>query len=56
MVYLVEVTETLTRNVEVEADSIEDAEIQIERQYKDELIVLDSSDHEDTVITVIGEK
>lgn len=42
-IYQVEITETLQRVIEVEAESEEDAIEMIEEQYKDEDIVLDYS-------------
>lgn len=48
--HTVHVTETLDRQVEVEADSTQDAIKKVEKQYEDEEIVLDWSDHVDTDI------
>ena len=41
--------------VEVEAESKDEAWKKVSQQYKDEEIVLDSSDHVDTTITVLNE-
>lgn len=42
--YKIEITETLKRVIEVEADSIESAVDKVQRQYDAEIIVLDSDD------------
>ncbi len=47
MKYQVTITETLSRTVSVEAPSAEIAEEQVRGQYRDEEIVLGSSDFED---------
>ena len=44
MKYRVEITETLTRMVEVEADSKEDAESKVNDQYQNCEIVLNADD------------
>lgn len=44
MNFQIEITETLHRVVDVEADSLEDAIKQVTDDYYDEKIVLDSSD------------
>lgn len=44
--YKIEIKETLIRVVEVEADSYEEAENYVSNRYKQERIVLDSSDFE----------
>lgn len=53
--YTVEVTETLQRSIEVEAESENDAIEVVEQKYKDEEIVLDSSDYVSTEIDVYNE-
>lgn len=45
MKYLVNIEETLTRNVTVEADSEEQAEIKVKQLYYNGEIVLDYSDY-----------
>ena len=55
MKYIVEVEEILQKVVEVEAESKDEAWKKVSQQYKDEEIVLDSSDHVDTTITVLSE-
>ena len=55
MKYIVEIEEILQRVVEVEAESRDEAWKKVNQQYKDEEIVLDSSDHVDTTITVLNE-
>ncbi|MDO9213053.1 MAG: DpnD/PcfM family protein [Methylococcales bacterium] len=48
--YQIEITETLQRIVEIEAASLDDAISEIQKQYKDEEIILDSSDYVETNI------
>jgi hypothetical protein len=48
--YTIEITETLQRIIEIEAASLDDAISEIRKQYKDEEIVLDSSDYVETEI------
>jgi len=55
MKYIVEIEEILQKVVEVEAESKDEAWKKVSQQYKDEEIVLDSSDHVDTTITVLSE-
>lgn len=55
MKYIVEIEEILQKVVEVEAESRDEAWKKVNQQYKDEEIVLDSSDHVDTTITVLNE-
>ena len=45
MIYKIEIIETLSRIMEVEAESVEEAIEQIEDRYYTEEIVLDSDDH-----------
>ena len=51
--YRVEITETLQRIVYIDAKSAEEAKRNVEEQYYDEKIVLDSSDYQDTEIEVV---
>lgn len=51
--YRVVVTETLQRIVYVDAKSAEEAKGKVEERYRNEEIVLDSSDYQDTEIEVI---
>ena len=51
--YRVVVTETLQRIVYVDAKSAEEAKRNVEEQYYNEDIVLDSSDYQDTKIEVV---
>jgi len=46
--FIIEITETLQRRVEVEAESEESAMSKIRNQYSKEDIVLDSSDYTNT--------
>jgi hypothetical protein len=46
--YQIEITETLQRIIEVKADSLDDAIIEIRRLYENEEIILNSSDYVDT--------
>lgn len=48
--YPVEITQTLRRIVTLEADSVENAIIEIRRQFNNEEIVLDNNDYLDTEI------
>ncbi|MDP3837293.1 MAG: DpnD/PcfM family protein [Methylococcales bacterium] len=49
--YQIEITETLQRIVEVEAASLDDAIVEIRKQYENEEIILDSSDCVETDIS-----
>ena len=53
-IYKVEIKEILSRVVIVEAENEEDAKRQIENDYRNEDIVLDSGDYEDTQIKVLN--
>ena len=53
--FIIEITETLQRQVEVEADSEEDAIYKIRNQYKKEDIVLDESDYVNTQFEILAE-
>lgn len=55
MKYDVFIEELLTRVIEVEADSLEDAYENAERMYYDEEFVLDSNDFASVNIEVLGE-
>jgi len=46
--FKIEVKETLTRIIDIEADSIEEAFFKVREMYRDEEIVLDSEDYVDT--------
>jgi predicted Ser/Thr protein kinase len=48
--YNIEVTETLSRVIEVEAESIDNALIKVNEMYKNEKIVLSSEDFVDVEI------
>lgn len=50
MKYKVNIKEILSRTVEIEADSLEDANRKVHQLYDAEEIVLDSSDWQDTNI------
>ena len=54
--YLVEVTETLQKQITITANSREEAEQKVRNKYKNEEIVLDESDYTDTEFTVLKEK
>lgn len=43
--FKIEITETLQRIIDIEANSLDDAVIEISEQYRNEKIVLDSSDY-----------
>lgn len=55
MKYDVAIEEILSRVIEVEADSLEDAYYKAEAMYYDEEVVLDSNDFADANIEVLGE-
>ena len=55
MKYVVEIEETLSKRVVVEADSEFDATEKVRRMYAIEEVVLDSEDHVATDIHVVGE-
>jgi hypothetical protein len=48
--YKIEITETLQRIIEVNADSLDEAIAEIKKQYKEEEIVLDDRDCIETII------
>lgn len=51
--YAVVITETLQRIVYIDAKSAEEAKDEVEEQYHNEKIVLDSSDYQGTEIEVV---
>lgn len=51
--YIVEIKEVLTRTIMVNAENEEEAKEIIEKDYKNEKIILDSNDYEKTEIKVI---
>lgn len=51
--YRVVITETLQRTVYIDAKSAEEAKDVAEEKYRNENIVLDSSDYQDTEIEVV---
>lgn len=51
--YRVEITETLQRTIEVEADSPDEAVVKAKAMYQDEDIVLGCSDYMQTEISLI---
>ena len=54
--YLVEITETLQKQITITASSREEAEQKVKEKYRNEEIVLDENDYVDTVFTVLKEK
>lgn len=50
--YSIEIIETLSRVVEIEADSVENALKSALEKYRNEDIVLDTNDYVDTVIDI----
>lgn len=54
--YLVEITETLQKQITIIASSREEAEQKVKEKYRNEEIVLDENDYVDTVFTVLKEK
>ena len=53
--YTVEITETLQKRVEVEAESLTEAHKKAKEKYYDEEIILGAEDHTATEIRVLGE-
>ena len=51
--FIVEISETLQKQVHIEADSEEDAISKIRNQYKKEDIVLDESDYVNTQFEIL---
>ena len=54
--YLVEITETLQKQITITASSREEAEQKVKEKYRNEEIVLDENDYVDTVFNVLKEK
>jgi len=52
--YAVEITETLQRQVIIEANSYEEAQLKAKQKYDEEEIVLDENDYVDTEFRVIS--
>lgn len=55
MKYMVEITETLSRVVVIDADDGDDAVDIVERAYSNEDIVLDAEDFKDVEISIFDE-
>lgn len=53
--FIIEITETLQRQIKVEADSDEDAISKIRNQYQKEDIILDESDYVNTQFEIFVE-
>ena len=54
--YLVEITETLQKQITITANSREEAEQKVKEKYRNEEIILNESDYIDTEFTVLKEK
>lgn len=54
--FKVEITETLQRTIEVEAEDLDDAISKAKEKYYNEEVVLDSEDYIDTEFTVVDEE
>ena len=54
--YLVEITETLQKQITITAISREEAKQKVKEKYRNEEIVLDESDYVDTEFEVLKEK
>ncbi len=54
--FKIEITETLSKIIEVEADDIEEALERVETMYKEEKIILDSSDFIDKEIKLFNDE
>lgn len=50
----IEITETLQRVIEIEANSIDEAVGHVRKLYSEENIVLDNTDHVDTEIKIFS--
>lgn len=50
MLYKIEITETLQRTVEIEADTIDAAATKVSDMYRDEIIILNVNDFIDVTI------
>ena len=55
MDYLIEIIETLSKQIKVEADSAEEAICQVKKQYRDSKIILSADDFVDYKIDTINE-
>ena len=53
MKYVVEITETLQKVVEVDAESVSEAEEVVRQMYGSEEVMLDASSHVNTTVEVI---
>ena len=56
MIHKVEITETLSRVVEVDAESREDAEVHVQEWYNNGYIVLDAEDLKESSIKIYEEE
>lgn len=54
--YLVEITETLQKQITVQANSREEAEQKVKERYDNEEIILNESDYVDTEFHVLKER
>ena len=54
--YTIEITETLQKQISVEANSYEEAERKVKEQYRNNDIILDSDDYIDTNYQCIKEE
>ena len=54
--FKVEITETLQRTIEVEAEDLDDAISKAKEKYYNEEVVLDSEDYIDTEFTIVDEE
>jgi hypothetical protein len=54
-IFKAEITETLTKTIDIKANSKEDALKEIQKMYNNEEIILDSSDYINTEIQLIEE-
>lgn len=54
MKYKIEITETLQKTIEVEANNIEDALLKVKHMYNDEKIILDDASYIDTEFKVLN--
>lgn len=52
--FKVEIKEKLSKIIEIESNSVEDAILEVEKLYKSEDIVLDWNNHVDTEISVLN--
>ena len=53
MKYKIEITETLQKTIEVDADNVEDALLKVKHLYKDEKVILDDTSYIDTEFKVV---